>query len=248
MKKYIKIIGLCLALIVTSCAKKEECKYDAVGDCGGNGKKPMVDLVILIDTSGSMSTIASSVSNEAASAISDALKNCDSDLRITYLGLDGGFWPGTNFTTDSRTYLQSLYGSPITFAADRPFKGYIAEQGANGIEDISKYFDWRPGACRAIFYISDEELDSILPIGDIANEDAETNAAIVEAKKNKVAVFANYLTYQGRGPSILQNYTDLTSMTGGVLFTTSLSTLPTNYYSINKVFDDIVCNACNGCN
>ena len=241
MKKYIKIIGFCLALITVSCGDKEECANDT---CGGGGQKPKVDLVILIDTSGSMATSASIVSSEAASAISDALAICDSDLRVTYLGLEGT-WSGTNFTQTSRSYLQTLHGSSVILAADRAPSGYKSEQGANGIEDLSKYFDWRPEACRAIFYISDEELDGSAPRGDYANENTEVASAITEAKSNNVAVFANFLTYQALGASILTNYTDLTTQTGGILFTTP--TVNAGYYSNKKVFKDIVCNACNAC-
>ena len=244
MKKYIKIIGFCLALITVSCADKEECANDTKGPCGGGGQKPKVDLVILIDTSGSMGTSASIVSSEAASGISDALKICDSDLRVTYLGLDGT-WPSTNFIQNSTTYLTTLHGSGVILAANRPPVGYNAEQGANGIEDLSKYFDWRVGACRAIFYISDERLGSCCPGNPTSVEVAEVAAAITEAKSNNVAVFANYLTYQALGAIILTNYTDLTTQTGGTLFTTPAVTA--GYYSSNKVFNDIVCNACNGC-
>lgn len=242
---FLKVSLFLLILTNVSCKDEKNCEYEEVA-CGGSATTPMVDLIVLIDTSGSMYTSASSVSTEATAALELAIQTCDSDLRVTYLGVDGVI-AATNFTTSHRAYLTSLHGASVVLAADQNHVGYSSEQGANAIEDLSKYFDWRENACRSIFYISDEELDGSSPRADYLNEDAATADAISEAQDNNVAVFANYLTNQLLGPSILTNYTDLTSQTNGLLFTTGSNPLPANYYIDNDVFTEIVCNSCNGC-
>ena len=121
----------------------------------------MADLIVLIDTSGSMSDEAGAVSAAAAAAVEGAKARCKVDLRIHYMGIEGT-WPGTVFTTDYLAYLKGILNPDPAFETDNPTDGYTGEEGANGIEDLAKYFDWRPDACRAIFYISDEELDKWL--------------------------------------------------------------------------------------
>jgi hypothetical protein len=242
----LKSVGVTMILLLAMACGDSDCEYDTYDPCGGSANRPMVDLIILIDTSGSMGTFAAQVSNEAQAGIDVALADCDSDLRVMYLGVDGTFG-STNFTTSHRDYLNALPGAPFPLAADLPPSGFLGEQGANAVEDLSNYFDWRDGACRSIFYISDEELDGSSPRGDTANEDLSTANAILGAQSNSVTVFSNYLTYQGLGASILQNYSDLTTQTGGLLFATNSNPLPANYYVDNNVFGDIVCNACNGC-
>ena len=152
-------------------------------NCGtdsGNPKGQMTDLIILIDTSGSMRTSAKAVSDAVSSAVTQANKSCEPDLRLIFLGVDGT-WTTTKFTESHRGYITRLRGTGVSLAADKNKVGLKSEQGANAIEDLSKYADWRKGACRAIFYISDEELDSVSPRNDFANETAVTNAAIAEA-------------------------------------------------------------------
>ena len=253
MKNSIKIktIISLIAIIITSSivlisCKKDKCKVTESGTCGGsNPSKPIVDLVVLIDGSGSMFSSANVISGEVQQALNAAQQECNTDLRVTYLSLESP-WIGTNFISDQRAYLTGLYGSGISLAADRPYVGYGQEQGANGVEDIAKYFDWRAGACRAIFYISDEELDGIFPLNDVANEIAETNSAISAANSNNVAVSAHYIKFQNRAAFNDTNYLALTTNTNGQLFT-SPSYPTAGYYTQNKVFNKIVCNACTNC-
>jgi hypothetical protein len=61
------------------------------------GTNPSVDLVIVIDTSHSMRDQAVSLSRAADAAIQAASARCPSDLRVTWLGLEGT-WAGTNFS------------------------------------------------------------------------------------------------------------------------------------------------------
>ncbi|MDB9931537.1 hypothetical protein OAD28_02305 [Flavobacteriales bacterium] len=100
--------------------EKEECVNLT---CGGSDANPMVDLIILIDCSGSMSSKATDISNQADSAIKLALLSCPSNLRVSWFGQDGT-WNGTKFTQNYKTYLTALGVTPM------PANN---EQGANGI-------------------------------------------------------------------------------------------------------------------
>ena len=238
--KNLKLIAFLLLLIGLGSCNKTECEYETV--CGGSSTNPKVDLVILIDGSGSMTSLASQISALADSAVQLALLDCPSDLRVEYLAM-GSVWAGTKFTQTHRNYLTTLHGSGVSLAVDRDLY-FEQEQGANGVEDISSLYDWRDGACKSIFYISDEYLHSGAPT---AIQDLSTQAAIDSANANSVTVSANYLTYQGRPASVLANYQDLTTQTGGQLFATNANPVPANYYTSNKVFNSLVCNACNNC-
>ncbi|MFH7028319.1 MAG: hypothetical protein ACHBN1_23700 [Heteroscytonema crispum UTEX LB 1556] len=50
---------------------------------------PTVDLVIFIDTSSSMKDEAQALSSSAEAAIAAAKSSCPSDLRVTWLGIEG---------------------------------------------------------------------------------------------------------------------------------------------------------------
>ena len=228
MKTIKKITYLIAILLFTSCGKEECINLP----CGGSNTNPMVDLIILIDCSGSMSSVANDISNQADTAISLALQDCPSDLRVTWLGLDGT-WIGTKFITNHKTYLTGLGVTPL------PANN---EQGAIAIQDLSNNFDWRPGSCRAIFYISDEPINS--NFGQ-ALDDSETIKGITEANNNSVTVSANFLG-NANFPTYLANYQKITSETGGQLFNSS-NPLPANYYIQQNVFNSLVCNACNNC-
>ncbi len=224
----------------------EDCGEVVLEPCGGSNFTPKVDLIVLIDNSGSMGNVANTISNAAVTAIDTALAKCPVDLRVQYFGLEGT-WGGTVFNSSQRTYIESIYGTGYTLpAADNNHRGLAQEQGANGIEDLSNLFDWRDNACKAIFYISDEELDSVNPQNDFANEDQVTLDAISAATTNGVTVFLHYVE-QGRSPNILQNYTDLASDTGGSLIYSDRghgSVTPQTYIDF---MPQIICNACLGC-
>ncbi len=221
---------------LSHCSEKSE-------DCGcgshdGTSKGAITDLIVLIDTSSSVGPSAKAVSDAVKLAIKEAKSSCEPDLKITFLGVDGT-WSGTVFTESHRDYIFGLNGV-VPLAADRLPSGYKKEQGANAIEDLSKYNKWRKDACRAIFYISDEELDGVSPRNDFANEAAETLAAITEANKNNVTVFAHHLTYQNLAPAIIENYKDLCHKTGGEVY---FSTSPSKEEYI-KLLQEVICNSC----
>ncbi|HVQ07149.1 MAG TPA: hypothetical protein VMS43_01815 [Allosphingosinicella sp.] len=206
---------------------------------GGSDTHFMADLIVLIDTSGSMNEEAGQVSAAVAAALRGAKEHCNVDLRIAFMGVEG-VWPGTIFTTDYLAYLKSILNPDPVFETDAGPGGLPGEEGANAIVDLSKYYDWRRDACRAIFYISDEELDSDTPLGDTANEDLQTAKAIAAAKANKVTVFAHHITNLNRGPNVIKNYTDLCDQTGGKAFFSDTAS--------REAYEDIlvqaICGAC----
>lgn len=92
------------------CDEHEPCDCTPCGD-----HQRLTDLVVLIDTSGSMSGKAAAVSAAAEQAIQAAFERCPNNLRVTWLGIEGTF-AGTQFTDTYRDYLNNL-GVPCTFAA-----------------------------------------------------------------------------------------------------------------------------------
>lgn len=202
-------------------------------------KSAKTDLIVLIDTSGSVSRASRSVSDAVSKATALAKKTCNSDLRLIFLGVEGT-WAGTVFNQNHRKYITGIHGPGVSLAADQNHVGLKSEQGANAIEDLSKYADWREGACRAIFYISDEELDSIFPRDDFANEDTVTKAAVASANANNVTVFAHHLTYQNRAPQIIQNYKDLCDNTGGEAFFGNTATVK----EYTELLSKVICSSC----
>lgn len=124
------------------------------------GKK--VDLVIVIDTSGSMADEAKALSAALGNAVEEAKKSCPSDLRVEFLGIEGTF-AGTKFDKTVRNYLTTTAG-----ADGNTLKGRIRDSVANAgaqedvaraVEDISTHFDWRAGAEKNVFVLGDESLE-----------------------------------------------------------------------------------------
>ncbi|MEZ4934798.1 MAG: hypothetical protein R2788_22040 [Saprospiraceae bacterium] len=233
----------------------EHCEEEHGEKCpcssGGKSGSGMVDLIVLIDTSGSMSRIANAVDAAARDAIEKSKEKCETDLKVTYLGVDGTF-STTVFNKSHRKYITDIHGTGVVLAADTGHVGLKSEQGANAIQDLSKYAEWREGACRAIFYISDEELDSISPRGDLANEAAVTLSAINEANLNNVTVFAHHVTQQhpkppaplGAWANVIQNYKDLCESTGGKAYFSDTA----NADQYVELLQEVICNACgSGC-
>jgi len=240
--KLLKYFALVIILFSFGC---EPCDEPVLEVCGGNEGPPMVDLIILIDQSGSLGNIASTISNAAAVALDSAQLDCPTDLVTHFLAVDGT-WAGTLFNNSHRQFIYTAQGGIVPLASDVAPVGFTTELGAHAIEDLSNFTPWREGACRAIFYISDEELDGSVPRGDFANETVATNAAIASAQANEVTVFTNFITANNLGASIMQNYDDLTGQTGGInlLSPTHTSVTEDAYIDFMPL---IVCNACKAC-
>lgn len=217
-----------------NCVERENC------DCHTDdpSKQKVVDLVVLIDTSGSLSPEYLAVDEAVKSAIDLAKRNCEVDLRIEFFGVND-IWAGTVFNQSHSSYLQGIHGASI-FLKSLNSPGLSSELGAKSIEDLSEHMDWREKACRAIFYISDEELSSVRPKDDYDYEDQATLEAIDTANNHNVSVFAHHITNLNQGPRIEQNYRDLCDQTGGKVFFSD--TVSVDDYT--NMLAEIICKGC----
>lgn len=233
---------------------------DEDGDCScgrpsGAGAKKLVDLVILIDSSGSMASAAKAVAAAAKDALEEADKECPSDLRVTWLAVDGsktGANPagdlgditihlaGTSFTQTHQQYLNSI-GSSGPFQQDAPQPAgdtyYPGEEGADAIADLANFYDWRPRACKSIFYISDTSLDAL--DHSAVDDAAATNAATV-ANAHGVILFAHKIDPGGpSGPAVNASYTNMCAATGGSAY---IGPVDTEKYKF--LIKEAICKAC----
>lgn len=214
-----------------------------------------LDLVVVIDTSGSMSDESSDLSKDIDIAIQKALENCPSKLRVTFLGIEGT-WDGTKFDQSASDYLKALGVPESRLQARKPFKEADGRDHAGNKEDLcravidlSKYFDWRDGARRAVFVLGDEGMEGgggvLTNAAKIKNDEA-----IAVAQQEKVKVY----TYQGtpddsvtnldRFPSVAdrdrvtKEYVRLAEQTGGrsYIYTTGIA-------NFSLVLQEILCDS-----
>ncbi|MCK4583584.1 hypothetical protein KAU18_09770 [Candidatus Bathyarchaeota archaeon] len=201
------------------CALKKH-QIDSERPCmSSSGDTQPVDLIVLIDTSGSMSDEANDLSDAADAAIKDAEKKCPSKLRVEWFGVET---VGVGkFTQNHRDYLlgKGIPASSLSSIAGNP------EEGGPAMYDLSQYFDWRPGASRAIFYLGDEPLKQGLPYN---SDDAEWRDKVIEmAVDQKVKVF----TYAGTpwstdtGFEFIDDFKKIANKTGGEFYQTPPSTV-----------------------
>ena len=180
-----------------------------------------VDLVIVIDTSVSMKDEAEGLSNAAEAAIKKASSNCPSDLRVEWFGLEGT-WKNTNFQQTLRQYLINNCGVAETEIRGRKRGelpgGGAQEDGARAMEDISTHFNWRDGASRAIFYLSDEALEGG---DDTEQEDIEAANRAIETAKSAGAIVHTYFgTSKSKGrDKTAAEFARVARETGGQAFT-----------------------------
>ncbi len=180
-----------------------------------------VDLVIVIDTSVSMKDEAEALSRAAEAAIKKASSSCPADLRVEWFGLEGT-WKNTNFQQTLREYLINNCGVAESEIRGRKRGelpgGGAQEDGARAIEDISTHFNWRDGATRAIFYLSDEALEGG---GDTDQEDIEAaNRAIEKAKSAGVVVHTYFGTSKSKGrDTTMAEFARVPQETNGQAFT-----------------------------
>lgn len=213
------------------CAQKEF-EQTTGNCCTESGKKSKVDLVIVIDTSGSMSDEASDLSAAADAAIQAAAKSCPSDLRVDWFGIEGT-WPGTKFT---QSYRDHLGAGPFV----PPLVGTAGdlEDGAGAVIDLSRHYAWRPDAARTIFYLGDEALEG----GDPQNaaDVAAADAAIAVANAQNVKLFTYFGTGAGN-PITAAEYARLANDTGGQAFSAPIA----NLGGFQPVLEEIICKS--GC-
>lgn len=153
-----------------------------------------VDLVIVIDTSGSMKMEAGELSAAAEKAIADAKSSCPSNLRVVWLGLEGT-WENTKFDRKLSDYLvntNKVDESTLQIRRSKRTGWDEQEDGASAIEDIANHFDWRSDAARAILYLGDEALD-----GSSSTVNEEATSRVIEAAKANHLVVHTYFGDSG---------------------------------------------------
>ncbi len=220
----------------------------------GSGRIAL-DLVVIIDTSGSMSDESQDLSQQIDTAIEKASTNCPSQLRATFLGIQG-IWDGTKFDQSVSEYLIAHGANEGDLQARKPFKEADGRDHAGNKEDlcravidVSNYFDWRDNARRAIFVLGDEGMEGgggVLTRAAIAKNDE----AIAVARGANIKVY----TYQGtpnddpnnidRFPtiadrdSITKEYVRLAEQTGGrsYIYTTGIA-------NFSLVLQEILCDS-----
>jgi hypothetical protein len=246
--------------------QEKELKHNSLSHCDEKhegcscgrpkGENKSVDLVILMDSSSSMTGAAKAVSDAAPKALEAAKADCPSDLRVVWLVVDSSktgadaagslgditsTLVGTPFTQSHQQYLASL-GSTGPFKQDEPQPPgdttYPGEEGADSIADLCNFFDWRPSACKAIFYISDTALDGLNH--DAVDVAASTNA-MTAAIANGVVIFAHKIDPGGwpTGPAVNQSYQNMCDPTGGNAY---IGPVATDQYKL--LIKDAICKAC----
>lgn len=220
----------------------------------GNGRIAL-DLVVIIDTSGSMSDESEDLSKQIDAAIEKASTNCPSQLRATFLGIQGT-WDGTKFDQSASDYLIAHGAHEGSLQARKPFKEADGRDHAGNKEDlcravidVSKYFDWRDNARRAIFVLGDEGMEG--GGGTLTRAAIDKNdEAIAAARNANIKVY----TYQGtpnddlsnidRFPTIAdrdrvtKEYVRLAEQTGGrsYIYTTGIA-------NFSLVLQEILCDS-----
>ncbi len=226
------------------------CPCSGDGSVGSNSSE--VDLIVLVDSSGSMSSAWTEIEKAVVSAAEAAQETCEKKANIVPLFVDRND-PGTDssaltsyFQDSHEQYLRDN-GHTGTFyseQSDAPYgQGHQHEEGAEAIRDLCEFFPWREGACRAIFYLSDEWLDG-------GNSEAEDRAklrvpeALAAAMSNNVTLFAHHLSTGGGNSSVQAShdlYVDLCVPTGGFVIRGQTPTA--------KLYEEVLTKAiCESCN
>jgi len=145
--------------------------------CAGGGAGSEVDLVILIDSSSSMTGSANAINDAAEAGLEAAKAECGTDARVKWLWVDTAK-PGSspnhtfssppsptqmgNFAQSHQQYLEGIGASgPFYHDQAAGSTSWHGEQGADAVADLSEFYDWRDNACRSILYISDTILEGV---------------------------------------------------------------------------------------
>jgi len=186
-----------------------------------NNTMPKVDLVAIVDTRTSLRADAEALSEAAETAIAAALEAGSCDLRVTWLGIEG-IWQGTPFSRTLRNYLMGNCGvsdsqllrlkSPRNTRND-PARG----DGAEAIDYLCRYFNWRDRANRAIFYLGDGALGGGDRGGPVDRELCDR--ALVAAKSAGVVVHTYFAPTDSPYQEEFQaDYARLAEQTGGLSY------------------------------
>lgn len=186
-----------------------------------DGPPPKVDLVVVIDTSTSMRPEAVGLSDAVNAAIKSAQTKCPSDLKVTYLGIEGRF-AKTLFATTIREHLISL--GVAESAMRGRLKGTVPdggaqEDGGRAIEDISRHHNWRATAKRAIFYLGDEGFEGG---DDVLQDDIDAATKAIDVATTASVRVHTYLSATRAKPENTQlndqEFKRVADSTGGQFF------------------------------
>lgn len=186
------------------------------------GGHPLLDLVIVIDSSPSLKDTAQQFSQAAPEALVAAQTHCPAERRLTWFGLEGTR-RGTLFTTTLRLYLTQRRHKPADALRSRQRGtvpgGSAQADGARAMEDVALHFDWRPGAQRAMLWIGDKGLEGGGNLVD--NEDVEAaNRAIAVAQAAGLLVHTYIGTSRSRSwDALAAEYARVAQETSGRAFT-----------------------------
>ena len=236
------------AILERNCMDKAQTVPGQQSPCGTeDGPAPLVDLVVVIDSSPSMADEAVALSAAAAAAIAAAQTNCAPNLRdVVYLGIQGIFdepTPPLNtlFNQTVRNYLIGQGVDPGDLTADittAPSGFPDREQGANSVADLADHFDWRPGASRNIFFLGDEAMLGGNPQNS-DDVDATTEAIrVCDAQGVKVFTYAGTPPSGGASVAHLSDYRRLAEDTEGTFFSAAGGIA--NFASI---LEEIICSS-----
>lgn len=192
---------------------------------------PLVDLVILIDTSPTMKADARAISEAAESALAMAQGQWPLDIRLVWLGIEGR-WRQTAFTQTLRTYLtQECQVDPGLLRSRQRGElpdGGAQEDAARAIEDATTYLDWRSQAQRHLLYLGDEALEAGGEKPEAADV-AAADRAIQAAQTAGVRVHTHLgLSKSRHRDALAQEYARVATATGGLAFAAS-TTAPTDF-------------------
>lgn len=238
-----KILNLSIIFISLTLFACGDCTQPEVILCGGSDSRPQVDLVVIMDQSGSMRNEAEAVSGAAESAIMNAIEECNTDLRVEFLAVGSVSFPTTVFQTTVLDYLEEVDSVGVNMGiVEGIFDLSHQEDGASSMTALSRHYDWRNRACRSIFYISDEPVHKGEGVAE-TTETAAANLAIESAIANEVALFTNAIDEGNIGAFQMSTYNTIADETKGRNFISQNVTSETYL----ELMPEVICNSCNAC-
>jgi (2Fe-2S) ferredoxin len=235
--------------IKSSCKELEDsANQQLIEECGakkfvidsGRPCPKTFDLVVLIDTSGSMRDEAPELSKRAAVAVEAARQSCAPDLRDAWFGIEGTF--GTKFTRSYRSYLVDDLGVSQDdlvgrFDDPHPPSENSKEEGAAAIQNIANFYNWEEGASRIILFLGDEALKEGNPQND--DDIKAADEAIRAAKKQNVTVNMYYGTPgPNSSPDTPLEYQRVARETGGSFLKREE---PVDFQKFQEFVQEVIC-------
>ena len=246
------IVSVAATMFLLCFAFNASALYFEAGDATDQGAADVIlDIVFVIDTSGSMSDEASNISSSIYNIVDNMdCPECDAWVRASFLGINGT-WSGTNFDMSTNSYVDSRGGTSTVNQV---------EDNAPAVTDMVNWYNWNDDSTADQDYYM-----AVVTIGDEGTEDGypiyqnDWDAAHVA---NQVAIANDVMVFSLVGaPYPSQGYIDdapnrdavFTAMaeggtgggytfgaTGGLFYPTSDS------QSLESALEDIICTTAGG--